>query len=753
MGFGIAEIKTWALARLTAAQRAAGAVGPAGVTAAGGLVDASGASVSAVTPLIATPGIVLNDQAAAAANSAALNAALQTYGYAAVLGAGVGTDVCWISRTIEPRAHSVLSVRGATLKLAPSRSCSLVRNRNCQVSLNSTNTVSIASLTATITVQGHNFTAGSQVYIKGGFGNTTINGPKTIGTVVGDQITVPVGNNNPLTNTDQEPLHIGRYNPLAGANFVRSGNVVTVTETGHRRLAGCHVYVDGLTGAASFNGPQKILSVVPGVSWTYASTGTAETAGGTAQLAGDNNIVLDIESCDYNGADGNAFSEMGAINVVLGNASYCRVRLEELRGGLSRSLHFFNCSHVDAPRIHSTGGKGTVQIESHCDFFHVGHVSMYGGTDDIIAWGVTANGGTFGATESASGQANMGALVIDLISGGSSTGSFKLFGTTGYDLGRVKIGSNVATGVMALGDGNPGASGASVTSLVIDNCDNIPVLNQSQLQISGGLTFERLHIWRLRDNATSAATTGHVINMGATCSRFTIGSLELPLARTSATYGILLASPVGYLGIGEMIGTIGADSRVILCNGATGIIDDLTIDSIRIVGTNAAHGPVLYEQGGGFIRRLRVNGGHLQLCKGLHASNSAGQTHEIQISNLTAQSVDWFLSSDVAGTFNVSLQNVALASTTTNLLHYYVGSTVVRFVGNNVRAPSGQWALFTSTTSIGIDCKECRIDLGANGGAPPSQLAPLAGDMLTNSNATGGGVYGRTAAGAWLKLI
>lgn len=693
--------------------------------------------------------VTFGDPSKAAENTAALNVGLATYGQIVVR--GTGAEICWISRTLEPASYGGITVTGATLKLVAGANCNIIRSRNTQQSINTTNSVSIAAGVATILLPGHNLAPGTVVYLKGALGNTTLNGPKTIASVTGNFITVPVASSAALTNTDQQPLHVGRYNPVVGTSIVRTSNVVTVQEAGHRRNVGDHVYVDGLTGTNTFNGPQKITQVTTG-SWQYANAGVNETAGGTAQVAGDTMMHIDVSGCDYNEAE-NEFSEMGAIPVILGNCSHTYVNLPLVIGGRSRSVHFFNASHINMPQCHSTGGKGTVQIESHCDVFHVGHISLYQGTDDILAWGVTANGGTFGATESASGEKGMGSLTVDLISGYSVTGAFKLFGNTGNNLGRVKIHDVVATGVIALGDGNPGASGASVTSLVIDNCDNIPILNQSQLQISSGLTFERLHIGRLRDNATSAATTGQLINMGATCARVTIGSLELPIARTSSTYGILVASPIGYLGIGEMLGTLGADSRVVLCNGASGIIDDLIVDNIRIVGTNAAHGPVFYEQGGGFIRRLHVNSGHLELCKGLHASNSAGQTHEIQVSNLTAQSVDWFLSSDVAGTFNVSLQNVALSSTTTNLLHYYVASSIVRFVGNNVRAPNGQWCLFTSTTSISIDCKECRIDLGANGGAPPSQLVPQAGDMLTNSNATGGGVYGRTVAGAWLKVI
>jgi hypothetical protein len=205
--------------------------------------------------------------------------------------------------------------------------------------------------------------------------------------------------------------------------------------------------------------------------------------------------------------------------------------------------------------------------------------------------------------------------------------------------------------------------------------------------------------------------------------------------------------------IQRMVGTIGNESRVVLCTGATGIIDDLIVGAININGTSSADGVIFYGQGGGFIRRLTVNSGRISNCKGLHATNSAGVTSEINVNNLSSASIGWLLAQDAQGTFNVNLSNVSNTSSDSNLLQYFLAGTVVRFVGRNVRAPSGQWVLFTSTTTISIDCKEARIDLGANGSAPPSQLVPQEGDMLTNTNATGGGVYGRTVAGAWLKVI
>ena len=77
-----------------------------------------------------------------------------------------------------------------------------------------------------------------------------------------------------------------------------------------------------------------------------------------------------------------------------------------------------------------------------------------------------------------------------------------------------------------------------------------------------------------------------------------------------------------------------------------------------------------------------------------------------------------------------------------------VNSTITNFDANH------GWAYLTSgTPSISLSGHDIKVDLGANAGSPPARLVPLAGDIIWNTNATGTGLYGYTAAGAWKAIF
>ncbi len=76
------------------------------------------------------------------------------------------------------------------------------------------------------------------------------------------------------------PVFKNKYagNIIAGPQLVRTSNIVTVSEAGHTKSRGDLVFVS-LGGTASFRGLVTVSSVVVGVSWSYASSGTDGTAG------------------------------------------------------------------------------------------------------------------------------------------------------------------------------------------------------------------------------------------------------------------------------------------------------------------------------------------------------------------------------------------------------------------------------------------------------------------------------------------
>lgn len=78
-------------------------------------------------------------------------------------------------------------------------------------------------------------------------------------------------------------------NLIAGPQLVRASNVVTVSEAGHTKAVGDLVFVKAVSSSgtdSSFIATVTVLSVVAGVSWTYASTGSNGTAGAATVFYG-----------------------------------------------------------------------------------------------------------------------------------------------------------------------------------------------------------------------------------------------------------------------------------------------------------------------------------------------------------------------------------------------------------------------------------------------------------------------------------
>jgi len=78
-------------------------------------------------------------------------------------------------------------------------------------------------------------------------------------------------------------------NIIAGPQLVRASNVVTVTEAGHTKAVGDIIFVKAVSSSgtdSSFIATVTVLSVVAGVSWTYASTGSNSTAGAATVFYG-----------------------------------------------------------------------------------------------------------------------------------------------------------------------------------------------------------------------------------------------------------------------------------------------------------------------------------------------------------------------------------------------------------------------------------------------------------------------------------
>ena len=711
------------------------------------------AQVVATQALVSGAGFIGGDPTQATQNTALMLPLLAAGGNIAIPG-NLGT--VYFNKAIEVRSNTTLTAGlGTFLGKAPGQTMFvLVRNYSCpNIIYLSGRTINNGLLT--IPESGHSRNIGDVIYIERAQGNASLNGPQTIVAIV-DHVawTIAASGANP-TNGAIIPTFVSRYNPKPGASFVRNAsNVVTVTDAGHSRVLGDRMWIAGLGGSATFNGVAEVSAVVLGVSWSYVNTGGAETATGTAQVLGDRNIAVDYS------IDGN-----------YQNLSYTQSGSHATRWvnitGLTETIRDSkNCSggrvsdHSNITDNWIPYGKSgqlnsvLVQHDSYCDRVSVGTLLGAYQNDDLLAWGVTdLLTGIYADTASPCGPGSMGTLTVGWLHSYSPTGLFKMYSFTGYDLGRIHIGKVSGIGAITIGDPGAGVTGGSITSLIIDDIDILPTTASTSQVLLGGAAFStmgKVHFGRIVDNA-SATDSGYIINFSAPAAQFTIGKLISKINRTGT--GIIFASPLPLFKVDELDVSTGVGGRIFLANGASGVVDAMQVSHMSVTGSGNTAGQVIYGQLGGYFKTIQIANLVADNCGGIIGSNSAGFTHNWYISNARLFNVASGFGSDVGGTFNVNCANVDCSSVSNNLLQFYTAATTVRFVGRGIKHPAAQFALMTSTTSYSIDCQEAKIDLGANAGAPPSQLVPLAGDMITNTNATGGGVYGRTTAGAWLKVF
>lgn len=612
------------------------------------------------------------------------------------------------------------------------------------------NGLTISGGSITIPEAGHPRKVGDIVYVEGFLGNTTLNGFKTIASVVaGVSWSYAATGSNP-TNTALQMVFISRSNQLAGSNFVRSSNVTTVTETGHSRAIGDRVYIAGLSGTNSFNGAFAIASVTTNT-WTYANTGANETATGTAQLLGDRNINV-----RFNGHGSGSAMTWNAWHAHFsswGNVSQLQMNFTVKEIDAGRGATFYNVSAVEIPYAMALNNVAVlVQFDSYCYDVHIGTSHSANNVDDNVAWGTTAAAGAFGDTAMPTGPGSMSNLTVDLISGKSATGLLKLFATTGTNIGHIKIGRICGIGPILAGDPTTGVTGGSMDYLKIDTIDLTTLTSSMNQFITSGLTIKTIDIGTFLDGETSTSATGYMLILGSAIERVTIEKLISTNARTSAANVLFDASTLGTFAV-NYAETAGGSGGIVF-QSSNQVVNDLIVSNWKHVGTGVGNGRGIFSQTTGYFKNIQLSNVSFKDSNAVFGtSNSGSQTHNINVTNGIFDNVGHVFGSDSAGTFNIYASNLTCSSTSNNMLQFYTASTTVRFTGRGIKAPSAQWALFTSTTAYTIDCYEFAIDMGANAGSPPSQLSPATGNMITNTNATGGGVYGRTAAGAWLKVF
>ena len=698
---------------------------PYGTNATGVSAEAFGASPSA----------------SAAINTAAIQAALNQTGLVTLSTHGTYQ----INKTLLINSYTQFDTGlGVVIYLANGSLCNSIRNYYAQNALD-VSAFSVSGGVATVTEYGHSRVSGNYIYIEGATGNTNINGPQLVTGVNGNTWTFSVSGSNPTNTAGGARIFIAPYNPLAASNFVRSTNVVTVTETGHKRNVGDHVYITGLATDTSFNGANEIVTVTDGTSWAYASTGSNGSPTGTAQLLGDTQIYLDLDAIDGN-VTGNTVDALASVNITLGNVGNSSLTANRILNGGSRAAQFFNCGNIVVPYAFVHGTKGSLQFESSCNNIRLGKIAAGNTTDDVVAWGVTSSSvGTAVNTASPCGPGSMGTLLIDSIIGNSPTGNLKLYCYTGYNLGTVKIGSIMGTGRAIGSDSGSGTSGGTIDNLIIDKIDVTP--NNTEEISFAGLTMGIVRLTNVTDRTTGSNPV--ILNT----NNITTLQLDKCSFLTSPTIqSITLGTGIS---ISEMIVS---NSNLTSGNGGNFLAlagtfagGTLKFDNVRFDGTPGYKYGNLFYTNGGIFDNVIFNNVTINNCQTLVFS-TATVTMNFWLNNVMVESGGVYsLFNDNSGGLNGQIRfNNLNATAVSHNVFDFSGNGTWNIEGTNITYTAGKFAAFGGTTTTTVNCPDALIDLSkvtrtAGCLAKSTGNGTIAAGNLAVCDATG-------AAGSWKQL-
>lgn len=705
-----------------------------------GLIAPNGDTV----PIGVVQGLIGGDstQAVALDNAAAINSALADPNFRVVVPGNLGA--LYIAQTVEvPSDRDLIVGKGTYLTRVPDGdSYHLVRNAGAQNSLY-VNGLTISGGSLTLAEPGHSRAVGDVVYLEGFTGNATLNGQQTITeSTPGVSWSFAASGADP-TNTGVQCVFASRYNALPGASLTRASNVVTVQEPGHGRGVGDHVYIGrtGLTSTNQFGGAAEVVSVNPGVSWTYANTGANETPTGTTHLSGDRNIHATL-LLDGNGANVTV-SQATAHASEWVNCSASSVTVPDARGVVfGRVVASFNVSDFEVPFCHSSYNCAVgVQFDSFCDRVTVGTITGYY-NDDCLAWGVTSAAGAFGDTTAPTGPGNMGTLVADSVLGNSPTGQLKMYAYTGYNLGTVEVRTIAGKGPVTIGDGTAGVGGGTFDELKIGLLKGAPVVNGNALSLGGVGAWSvmgRVNIGEFVDNPATAGDTGFGVAVMSPFDKISVGTLACRVNRT-------VSHVVSFQASGKVWKTDNlqgkADGAQSVYNLSSGTVTDLFVGSGTHEGASANNGFLVYANGG-FATNIHYMGLDVPQAGNLfYNASSAGATWNIFAVNLKTNDMASGFGGNAAGTYNLFLTNCVDSNVGNNYVQFGNSGQTIRVVVSGGGLTPGKNVLLGTAETLSINGAAIAGDFGANGANLAAYLAGAqSGDEVTNTNATGPGVY------------
>lgn len=529
-------------------------------------------------------------------------------------------------------------------------------------------------------------------------------------------------------------------------------NWVRVYEPGHSKLIGDKVFIHGLSGTDSFDGAKEVLMVLPDY-WYYETTGTtAESATGTACVLHDNNISL---SGDFDGNYTEQTPSFGESHgVVLGNCS--KIDLRDVRGMhfFKYSFWLFNTSDVSANGVRFTTRSDGLHFEAPWNRINISDV-IGDNEDDVISFTNNTLASTWPDLSSPSGLGDGDNVNIDGVQclrsktssavkcagdfsvSSNTVGSFNIENITGSCQYGVYFNSGI------VGTGTKGTS-VSVANVKLDG----PGPNSNPVRFNCGstggflsVTVDGVPVIGDQNNPTVYFQSGVYGSITVRADDVTLPDVDPYMQLDAATVSSLDVT------IGNLILPPSVATKAINLNGPT--ITEMRYSG-RITGTGNVGWPIYHNTG--TLTRLHVTDVSVGAVNQFYAQASGISAavdifvNGMYISGANAAFVTYSATNIFASGVNCAAVN--------NFFFAPQSTSTCRLVASNDCAfPSAKAIRNASGTVNSVSGFGVKLDIGASGASTPTGLTPLAGDIVWNTNGTGGGAYGRSAAGSWVSIF
>lgn len=701
-----------------------------------------------------------NTTAAATANTSAIQAALTAGGLVQITQPGT----YYVNKTLlQPSNSQLLMGQGVTLKLFANAACNILRNVNAGVTITAASFVR-ASNVVTVTEPGHPRNVGDVVFVANLATDTSFNGLQTITAVTSSTWTYASSGSN------GSPTGFGYLTPanvrLAAANFVRATNIVTVTETGHSRQVGDSVYIANLAADTSFNGTYQITASTPGVSWTYASTGSNGSPTGTGVVAGDNNLgvvggAIDGNKVNQPTGSGSYVNVSACFGVIYGNVG--RLSVQNVSGLYQTKYCYwvYNATDVNFVNCYFNTPSDCIHFEGPGDRLNVSQIFGNSG-DDVVAFTNTngASAGSYLGFASPSGLGNFGVCKVEGIfpSNSDAPALVKVTGDASTSMRYLAInelnGTLSATGnhAVAIVDDTASLTGMSIAEVSIRNVfitGGNTVSNLLQLNASG--VIGKIRAENLFWTSAHAGFYAVQIQSGTTnLKKLEIIGFKNNFNGSSSQSGILQQGTLTDLLIDQWEWQANTTSPMLALTNA-GTITDLKITNGLMTGSAAA-GYCITQSGTTTLTRAMFSDITVKAADSLFRQANTPTLGTVYLNNIYFDTCN--LGLNTTSSFTAIANNVVANSLSNRL--FQINSGTVRIDAKNMRMPAAaKMILFNVGGSVvSYSCSDASA--GLDMGNPAATLAgetPVAGDLHWNTNATTGGLHGYSAAGSWVKVF